>query len=426
MSALGTICTAILTAIVAAIVGGLVGVACVEWYHISGFEGGSGYFVAAIGLMSGFAGLIAGVMTARIVGAGTLAGFGKSLGISCGAMLVLAGGAAAVSRLLADVPPRLNGHLLNLAVEVRMPVGEPDPSPAKEKSRDELTLGSINPLTHVQRASEDGVLRVGEAKKVDGRWVIPGSVLIFTSRGDRAIAIVMDGKSRGGFIVPLPAHPGGQFAQWSEWLPSQRGPGQPWPDNEISYRFRVEEQIPAPPAPDPEIARTAEFNALAPDAPLEKWLAFMREDMPAERRAAVLQKAQERPTELAALIRSKDENTAETAMNALMSLKTIDPAVVQAMRDVGEDIAADIRRFNDMKPDDPSAMELAWRARTRFGTWHRAWWTVHQNSGIDGRPLIEEILALAKVHPENVHMDEVIVNGEAHLNGIPKAPEKAK
>ena len=56
MSWLGSFFIGVLTAIVAALAGGFVAAAWVDWYHISGREGESGYFVIAIGLLSGIVG----------------------------------------------------------------------------------------------------------------------------------------------------------------------------------------------------------------------------------------------------------------------------------------------------------------------------------------------------------------------------------
>jgi len=49
---------------------------------------------------------------------------------------------------------------------------------------------------------------------------------------------VLDPKQGSGFVLPLPGHPGTQYEQWSAWQPPGKA-GQPWPETEISYRFRV-------------------------------------------------------------------------------------------------------------------------------------------------------------------------------------------
>ncbi len=59
----------------------------------------------------------------------------------------------------------------------------------------------------IVRKQEDGPLFLDSARQVDGRWVVPGVVGIFTSRGQRVLDVGAGATSLGGFIVPLPGHP---------------------------------------------------------------------------------------------------------------------------------------------------------------------------------------------------------------------------
>ncbi len=102
-------------------------------------------------------------------------------------------------------------------------------------------------------------------------------------------------------------------------------------------------------------------------------------------------------------------------MHPVVKLTAIHPDVVQAIRDVARDLAGDIRRFNAMQTGETGYVDLGARIRGRFGDWHRAWWTVHRVTGLDGRPPLEELLALARVRSDKGFMQEVILNAEAHL-----------
>lgn len=55
---------AVTTAVLGLLGAGFLANACVRWYHISSFEGGSGYFVMFIGLFGGIAGFLVGLGTA--------------------------------------------------------------------------------------------------------------------------------------------------------------------------------------------------------------------------------------------------------------------------------------------------------------------------------------------------------------------------
>lgn len=423
MNWFASITIGLLTAAVGAFLAGCVAVAAVAWYRISGFEGLSGYFVGTIGLLGGMAGLVIGLVAARKVAATGAPAFFTGLGLSCGIVAGMAGVAALISWMLADIPPKIDGRELDLAVEIRLPIGEAI-SPGSVVSDSYLTLGSVNPLTHVQRRSERGTLLVSEARYVNGRWIIPGSVGIFTTRGHRSIEVVLGGKSRAGFIVPVPGRPGLKYEQWSEWLPRSGQDGKPWPETEYSYRFRVERRVPPMPPPDPAVVEAEKFAALKPDGQIEEWLHFFREDMPAERAQAVMEVLEERPADLARAIRSTDQTTAESALSAVTKLSRVSPDVAEAVRDVGRNIADAIRRFNEMKPDDADYYSVASGLRTRFSYWHRAWWTVHQKTGVDGRPPLVEILDLALVRAKDPCMDEIIVNARFHLEHLESAANR--
>ena len=241
MSWLASLFVALLTGVLGIVCSGLVAIGAVDWYRIPAREGQSGYFVIFFGLLGGIAGLIIGIVSARIVGTTAPPGFFKGLGLAWGIVVAIAGGAALVSWNLADIPPKIADELLDLAVEIRLPVGETNPASLTGDSY--LTLGSVNPLNGVQRKSEQGKLEVSQAKLVDGRWVIPGSVGLFTTRGKPSITIELGGKSRGGFMVPMPARPRRTQDEWSEWLPRGRPGGEPWPDTESSFRFRVQRRV---------------------------------------------------------------------------------------------------------------------------------------------------------------------------------------
>src|SRR5262249_31552608 len=222
--------------------------ACVSWYRISGFEGGSGYFMGASAILGGIAGLFIGLITSRVVAAGLAPGFLEGLGLSWGIVFGIAGVATLIAFLLADIPPKIGGRYLNLEVEIKLPVGETN-SPASVTGESCLTLGSV--VNHVQRKSEKGELNVKEARLENGRWIIPASVHLFTMRGKRCIDAQLGGKDVRGFIVPLPARPGKRFEQWSDWEPRPRR-GK-WPETNPCYRFRVQRLPPPTPPPDPAV-----------------------------------------------------------------------------------------------------------------------------------------------------------------------------
>jgi len=416
MSWVASIVGALLTGAAGLFVAGFVAALCASWYRMSNFEGASGYFVVLTAILGGIVSFFIGLIVARLVGSGSGLSFLKATGISWGLVVGIAGVTAAIAFLLADVPPRIDGRYLKVEVEIRLPVGETN-APAKIAGESSLVLGSV--VNHVQRKSKTGELKVKEARLENGRWVIPGSVHLFTRRGKRSIAALLGGKSVAGFIVPLPRCPGKRFEQWSEWEPRPRTGS--WPDTNPSYRFRVQEIVPPPPEPDPAAVEAAEFAALKADAPLDEWLSFIKSRSSEERVKAVMKVVEGRQAELASLIRSTNGNTREAALTAVPWLTKVEPEISEAVLADGRDIAEEVRRFKEMKSDEPQFLDEQVRLRSRFNYWKQAWWTVHRRLGLDGRPPVKEIRELAAGRAKDTTMDEIVVNADAILNALEPA-----
>jgi hypothetical protein len=238
MGWLASFTVAFLTAGAGCFAAGSIAILAVDWYNIPGREGESGYFVVLIALLGLVAGGAIGLIAARVVAAGAHPGFFRALGLALGIVAAIGGVSLGLSRLLADVPPTIDGEALFFRVEVRWPAGSP--SPAQLGGEGILTLGSVTPMGHVQRKSETGPLWLADARQEEGRWIVPGVVEIFTERGDRVIDFAVDTTTLAGFVVPLPRRPKKADLAWSGWLPTPRPPNPPWPADRFSYRYRVQ------------------------------------------------------------------------------------------------------------------------------------------------------------------------------------------
>jgi hypothetical protein len=239
MSWPASIFSALLTGLLALFVGGVIAAMAVDWYHISGREGESGYFVAGIAILSFGAGVLIGLIAARMVAAGAHPGFLRALGISLGMVIGVGALSLGLTRALADVPPEIGGEPLLLAVEVRWPEGQKEAPKAEGKDEPSLGLHSIPYFSHTVRASEYGPLWMEDAHQVEGRWVVPGAVSVFTSRGTRMLTVNTGGKNTPGFEVRLPAFPRKKNLEWSGWEPDFR-PGVKVPPDLVSFRYRVQ------------------------------------------------------------------------------------------------------------------------------------------------------------------------------------------
>ena len=227
----------VLTAAVGAVVAGLVANLAVGWYRISGFEAQSGAFVVGFAVLGIVVGFIVGVVASRIIASGANPGFLKALGASNAVLLGIVAIVGVSARLLADVPPTIDGEELMLAVEVRWPEGTTT-SPTTLSGEPFVRLASITG-SNTQRASSRGPLWTADAHLVDGRWVAPGAVDIFTTRGRFVIDVVLDSTTSHGFMIPLSGRPRQDDMQWTPWYPQAR-PGAPPLPNGFTYRYRVQ------------------------------------------------------------------------------------------------------------------------------------------------------------------------------------------
>jgi hypothetical protein len=231
MSWTSSLLVALLAGAVAMLAGGVVAAWCVDWYGITSREGASGFFVVFMALIGGGVGTLVGLGLAR--GVAPLPGMTalKAAGLAIAVVLAIAGAVASAARLLADVPPEIDGETLYLAIEWRWPAGRTPPRP--QEGPGEVRLGTLSGAT--MRREEAGPLWLDDARLVDGTWIVPGVAPIFTSRGTPIVIAQVGTSSIAAVRPPLRRSPGREDLDWSAWLPTEDSrAGAP-----TSYRFRV-------------------------------------------------------------------------------------------------------------------------------------------------------------------------------------------
>lgn len=225
---------ALLPAAAGLLCGGVLGQKCVRWLRISSFEGGSGYAVIGMALLGAAAGFVTGLVCTLARNSDGAAGYDSTAGIALLWVLGLTGAALALCRLCAQVPPRLNGALLMLEIEMQLPAGL---AAAAEKPGT-LRLYAVSGRT--ARHSWEGQWFPQQAREEDGRIVVPGAVPLETDRGRRMIGVQWNGEDFTGYLVPLPGRPGREFLTWSAWGPRPQPPLPAWPETQPRYRFRIQ------------------------------------------------------------------------------------------------------------------------------------------------------------------------------------------
>ena len=388
--------------------GGFIGNACVRWYRVSSFEGGSGYFVIGLALLGAVAGLITGLVTAGVLspqnGAGYLKTFGTSVGVLAGLAVVVAG----LCWSLADIPPEIDGRPLMLEVELRLPVGVTT-SPAAGTGESSLVLYSV--VNHTGRNHETGTLRPQGARLENGRWIVPGEVPLFTMRGKRSLDFRLNGEEVMGFLVPLPARPGRRFLEWSDWGPRPPAPHPPWPDTKPSYRFRLQQIAGPPPGPtagelqaEHAAGEQATFDAVEADGPIASWFPYVRDASHEDRRAIAIARMMAKPTfrtELQELILGHDTELAAEALRLFQHLPNPSPEWIPPIAEFGRDIAQRIRTVNTTTVEQDPGYDGAAGVSIRFSAWMVAVRTLREKAGADFTPELKTILELSRVRTDS-------------------------
>ncbi|MEP6835144.1 MAG: hypothetical protein ABJB74_17285 [Gemmatimonas sp.] len=235
MSWLSTIFTAIVTAAIGTAVSGYFANLAVRWYRVSGFEGGSGYFVVGLALCGLVAGLIVGLIISRMVAGSAHPSLLWALLYSAAVILIVTSLAAGTARLVADIPPTIDGERVLLHVEARWPVTRAG-SPANTPGVALLDLGASTFFR--KQEPQHGPLWKEDAHKVDGRWTVSGVVPMVTSRGTPVIAIALNDAERVSFTMPKLPHPTAKDSAWSAWIPTAGQSGATG-DSSVTYRYRV-------------------------------------------------------------------------------------------------------------------------------------------------------------------------------------------
>ena len=210
-----------------------------------------------------------------MVGPSFFRGLGWSFGSTAGLALLVGG----ISRLGADLPPQIDGHDLELAIEVRGPEGFVVP-PSTEGYRP-----SAEVIVFHSRSQPAGELRLEKAMQVEGRWVVPATVPLQTSSSQNFLRVYFNQDYNELFPLPLRSHPSHEDFEWSAWVEAGWPVDQPKPAPEATFHMRYRVQVIEPPPPGPtreEVAARAaaedeaRFQAVAVDASIASWLPYTR------------------------------------------------------------------------------------------------------------------------------------------------------
>lgn len=344
--------TGLVCALVGALAAGSIANLCVTWYHVSQREGFAGYFVIYWGLGGALLGLAAGVAITRLLPA-------RPLPIALGAVILVAAVAALIARLGGDVPPRIAGDRLMLQVELRAPESW-QLTNTRRAQQGSLRLTAAGASGH----TASGNLPPLSARQEQQRWILPGSVFVFTTRGRRHLAARLGSEEVAAFDLPLPPHPGRAELTWSPWTPAAKG---------FEVRYRVEPLRAQPAAPAPA-------GAPPEDAPLADLLPFAQ-DASFDIRQRVFRAIQSRPTELIPLLTAGDATQVDRVLYAATGINPLPDAFEPPLLHVLDSMRAELARLRQTAevqhdPDHLAAVAL----QRRFINWFTVWKNAHRQT----------------------------------------------
>lgn len=215
--------------------------ACVKWYRISSFEGGSGYFVIGLAILGGLVGLVLAVVTARLahslVGPEWNTQLGFALLVVCAALAIV----LAISYLGVDHAPDVGGQGIFVEWEVRLPSDGLDEFAPRGDPREwpdeELRLQLVSVIRHKPSGAREAEFERTAFRQVDGQWILAASVPLFTSKGEFCVNLSLGGRD-DGFWPAMRSNPQAADFEWSEWSRTNKGSDKPNDAAAIMYRFR--------------------------------------------------------------------------------------------------------------------------------------------------------------------------------------------
>ncbi len=396
---------AALTGALGLIVAGLVTAACSEWLHVSSREGAAGYLMVAVALVGGAVAFVLGLGLSRMVAGMPEPGFFKALGISCGAVLALGGGALGLGWLKADFSPKIDGQNLELAIEVRTPKGFVLP-----KRTEEYGIYACVRVAGSRRYQPRGELALADARQENGGWLVSAVVPLGTSSSNKVLDVHFSDTHDLSFRLPLRSHPSRSDTEWSAWVDSAWDVGQAEPPKEKKFnlRYQVQLVVPPPPAEDPATkeaaAEQAKFDALGAHSPIQDWFPAIQYGTTDARWAIAVGHITARPSyvaELSALMVATEDELATGALSLVPRLPSPQPALLAPMATAGRHIAELIRKFNATTPEQDPNQRGADSVAARFGAWSDAARALREKSGGDFTPELGEILKLSRVRTDS-------------------------
>ena len=381
------------------------------WFRLSNSSDiGAAWLMIIIGAAGGLVFFVLGLVVGNSVAPQPEPVFFRALGISCGTVLAIGGVALLVGWLRADLPPKIDGQAIALAVELRAPA---EFSVPKLGSESDATAGV---RARNGRVESYGHLDLKRAKQVDGQWIITATATLGTSSKTKVMEVCVGKETSLTFQLPLRAHPNRDaMEEWSPWIVADPAAGQSELSPEKKFQLRYRVRFDARSREEIESERAAEeqarFDALGDNTPIEGWIDYIRAGDIAARIPPAVKRIAARPdhaAELAALMVGENDVSAAAALQLVAYFPPPQPALLAPVAAAGRDIAKRIREVNAGAVGDDPHPSGGHSASLRFTAWMQAVRALREKSGGDFTPELGEILALSRMRPKTALLQDSV------------------
>lgn len=427
---------AIVCAFIGGLLAGLIADLCVTWYHVSSFEGGSGYFVVFLAL----GGFIAGaVMGGVATGLSLHNGYGgaAALGIAVATVVSIAAVVLLLCWLNGDVPPTLRGSRVELLLEIRSPQGWEIPKDAFVKYNS-VTIRAASG-NHATGRNASFYFDGKAIQRLEDRSMVEAHIGLFRSSPTWLLDVTIADETVARFVMPLGKRLRREEENWSEWLPVTSQPTAEMLKSTSGFEYRYRIQPNAEWRAEQEAvlekkraALRERFAALAPDAPLREWLQFYHDDsaydmvMPGELVSGAIEVVRSRPLELIALLDDPDPITRDRAVIFVYQLHPIPSEAVAPLRRVAAKIAEDARALATRTEDAVYLEDEGKALHARFGHWGTTWETLVTNGKGGVPPELQQIHDAAQRREEIGGLRSMVSLAESYKESWSVVPQQTE
>ncbi len=407
----------LLHALLGAVAGffGMAGMASlwVRWFRVSSAQSNAGFYVFYLAIIGAVLGGIAGLAASRFAVQGSNSNFVRGLVYTASTIAVALALAYAVSWVVADHAPTLNGRALVVEVEIRTP-------PVTALVERAGFQPGVSLFNNKQKAHGFNT-GYGSTVRTEGdRRVVTTRVELGSSAATRYLYFAWSTGCQFQTLLELPRKPTTAQFEWSPWhdekvISPSEGWDAPGVDQTFAVRYRVqfEPESPTPPtAAEREAQESADalhreqqlreqLAAVPAGAPIKEYLAFTRNELPKALKFAAFARMRESAQfvqEYQAAVLHGNSDTAATWMRFAAEFPGERAPAVEAIRLAGADLGRRLETLTKTVKQSADSGDAQYDVLARFGGFFGASLALREAGVGDFAPELRAILAAARTH----------------------------